>query len=132
MKSIVCGAFIANEKILLVRRAPHRKWSPNLWDLVGGHVEKGEGLDVALVRECEEEVGLTPLAFNPVATLFEHADEERKRPFYVYAIRSWRGQNAELLGTEHSELGWFSAKEVSEIQLALSGYSAVVAEILAS
>jgi 8-oxo-dGTP diphosphatase len=130
MRKIVCAAFLDGEKILLVRRAPHRKWSPNLWDLVGGHVEKGEELDVALVRECQEEVGLTPLAFSLEATLFEDSDDERKRPFHIYAIRSWDGGRAQLLGTEHSELGWFAAREVSDIELALPGYRAVIAEIL--
>ena len=78
MAKIVCAGFVGNGKILLVRRASHRKWSANLWDLVGGHVEKGEGLDEALVRECEEEVGLTPLAFNKVATLYERRTRDRQ------------------------------------------------------
>lgn len=131
MKTIVCAAFIEGEKILLVRRAPHRKWSPHLWDLVGGHVEKGEEQDVALVRECQEEVGLTPLAFSLEATLFEDSDGERKRPFYIYAIRSWEGKMPQLLGTEHSELGWFTARDVIKFDLALPGYRAVITEILA-
>jgi len=131
MKTIVCAAFVEGEKILLVRRAPHRKWSPHLWDLVGGHVENGEELDVALVRECQEEVGLTPLAFSLEATIFEDSDDQRKRPFYIYAIRKWEGQMAQLLGTEHSELGWFTARDVGDIDLALPGYRAVIAEILA-
>ncbi|MGA1834606.1 NUDIX domain-containing protein [Rhizobium wenxiniae] len=50
------------------------------WDLAGGHVEKGEGLDVALVRECQEEVGLTPRAFDHVATLYEDDDPEKNLP----------------------------------------------------
>ncbi|TWF47796.1 NUDIX hydrolase [Neorhizobium alkalisoli] len=132
MKQIVCAAFIEGEKILLVRRAPHRKWSPHLWDLVGGHVEKGEELDVALVRECQEEVGLTPLAFSLEATLLEDHDDHRKQPFYIYTIRSWNGQRAQLLGSEHSELGWFTAHDISNMELALPGYRAVIAEILAS
>ncbi|WP_409457366.1 NUDIX hydrolase [Rhizobium sp.] len=60
MTEIVCAAFIDHGRVLLMRRAVHRKWSANKWDLVGGHVDKGEGLDVALVRECQEEVGLRP------------------------------------------------------------------------
>jgi hypothetical protein len=38
---------------------------------------------------------------------------------------------AQLLGTEHSELGWFTARDVGDIDLALPGYRAVIAEILA-
>lgn len=31
---------------------------PNYWDLFGGHIEKGETPEVALVREVQEELGI--------------------------------------------------------------------------
>jgi len=132
MSKIVCAAFIANEKVLLVKRAPHRKWSANLWDLVGGHVDKGEDIDVALVRECREEVGLQPLAFSHEATLYQDTDRSEKTPFHVYAVRSWNGGAASMLGDEHSELGWFSSRDVETIDLALDGYRPVILQILAA
>jgi len=130
MANIVCAAFIENDKVLLVRRAPHRKWSPERWDRVGGHVDKGERLDVAIVRECQEEVGLTPLVLEHVATLYEDSDLKLKAPFHVYAVRHWQGGTPSLLGTEHSELGWFSRGEVAEIDLALSGYRRLINQML--
>ncbi|WP_023590307.1 NUDIX hydrolase [Streptomyces thermolilacinus] len=39
------------------RRGPHRKLFPDCWDIVGGHVEPGESLLEALVREVAEETG---------------------------------------------------------------------------
>ncbi|MGE7368447.1 NUDIX hydrolase [Neorhizobium sp. NPDC001467] len=126
MSQLVCAMFIEGDKALLVRRAAHRKWSPLLWDMVGGHVEKDEGLDVALVRECQEEVGLTPLAFNLVATLFEEDDRKHKSPFYVYAVRRWDGGRPQLLGTEHSELGWFRRSEIESLDLAMPAYRDVL------
>lgn len=129
MAKIVCGAFVEGGKVLLVRRASHRKWSPNRWDLVGGHVEKGEALDVAIVRECKEEVGLMPLTLEHVTILFE--DEKPKTPFHVYTIRSWEGGAPALLGTEHSELGWFTLGEVGDVELALPSYRPVILQILA-
>lgn len=130
MAKIVCAAFIEQDRVLLVRRAPHRKWGANLWDLVGGHVEKGEALDVALVRECQEEVGLTPLAFNHLATVFEENDNQQKSPFHIYAIPTWAGGAPKLLGTEHSELAWFSSNELSKVNLALEEYRSVVSRAL--
>ena len=130
MAKIVCAAFIEDHRILLVRRAPHRKWSPNRWDLVGGHVDKGERLDIALVRECEEEVGLTPLHYQHVETIFEETDPLQKTPFHVYAIRLWRGGAPQLLGDEHSELGWFTLQDAESIDFALEGYRPIFRQLL--
>ena len=91
---------------------------------------KGEGLDEALVRECEEEVGLTPLAFNKVATLYESRDEKQKSPFHTYAVPLWKGGQASLLGTEHSELGWFGREDLEAMELAMPEYRSVILQML--
>jgi 8-oxo-dGTP diphosphatase len=129
MAEIVCAAFIDHGRVLLVRRAAHRRRSANKWDLVGGHVEKGEGLDVALVRECQEEVGLTPRAFD-YATLYEDDDRKKRSPFHIFRVPVWDGGNARLLGHEHSELGWFAADGFLEAELAFDAYRDVVLPLL--
>jgi len=52
---------IINDKgdILLQQRSKEKKLWPNKWDVtVGGHVKSGELGRQALIRECEEELGL--------------------------------------------------------------------------
>ena len=53
---VVVGCFILNDKgeILLVKSY---KW-PGKWVVMGGHIEWGERIAEACVRECKEEVGL--------------------------------------------------------------------------
>lgn len=126
MAEIVCAAFYENDRVLFVRRAAHREWGANLWDLVGGHVDDGETLDIALVRECQEEVGLTPLASRELTTLYESDDCKQKSPFHIYAVPTWSGGRPQLLGTEHSQLAWFSADEIADLDLALEGYRPLV------
>ncbi|CAM5588150.1 Nudix hydrolase domain-containing protein OS=Streptomyces griseomycini OX=66895 GN=FHS37_001234 PE=4 SV=1 [Streptomyces griseomycini] len=53
------GAVIldGNGRAFAQRRAPDRRLFPDCWDVVGGHVEPGESLLGALVREVAEETG---------------------------------------------------------------------------
>ncbi len=49
----------SGEKILLSRRAPSQKFWPNYWHCVSGSLEKGETPQQALLRETEEEIGIS-------------------------------------------------------------------------
>ncbi|MFI3239462.1 MAG: NUDIX domain-containing protein, partial [Bacteroidales bacterium] len=46
--------------ILLQKRSARKDIQPNKWDTsVGGHIDLGESVDIALKRETAEELGLT-------------------------------------------------------------------------
>lgn len=85
---------------------------------------------MALVRECHEEVRLTPRAFDLVTTLYEDKDSAKKTPFHIFRVPIWDGGSAKLLGTEHSELGWFGLQDMLKLQPAFPGYWDVVAPLL--
>ncbi len=78
---VVVGAVVldARGRVLLVRRG--RPPGAGSWSLPGGHVEPGESLDAAIVREVLEETAVRarvvcPLGVVPVA-----------RDGYLYSIR---------------------------------------------
>lgn len=53
------GALIqdARGRVYVHRRTPDRRLLPGTWDIVGGHVERGETPTEALAREIHEETG---------------------------------------------------------------------------
>src|SRR5437667_5927330 len=55
MTDIVNGLLLRNGAVLLARRSAGRQAYPNRWSFPGGHVEAGESLDDALIRELREE-----------------------------------------------------------------------------
>jgi 8-oxo-dGTP diphosphatase len=48
-----------NGELLLLKGAPHKRLWANLYNGIGGHVEQGESIRDAALREIKEEVGLT-------------------------------------------------------------------------
>jgi 8-oxo-dGTP diphosphatase len=117
MEECACAIFVRNGRILLGRRSPHLLSCPNCWDVIGGHVEEGETVEHALVREAEEEVGLTPTCFVPAGRM------DRGAVYHFYFVLDWRGGEPSLRGDEHTELRWFTRVEASALDpLALPEY----------
>jgi 8-oxo-dGTP diphosphatase len=100
-------------KVLLGLRAPSKKVWPRHWDTIGGRVEDGESLDEALIREVQEEVGVTPAQFRLITTVRESQPEIHGDALHhVYAVTGWHGRDPANVSDEHTELKWFSISEM--------------------
>ena len=108
--------------VLLARRAQHRTAYPDRWSFPGGHVEPGEALDAALIRECQEEIGITPVAFTPVGTIRDPNDED-PATYHMFSVTTWDGGEPVLIGDEHTSLRWFAPETAATLkELALGAY----------
>lgn len=58
MTEVVAALIWDNGRFLACQRPAH-KARGLLWEFVGGKVEPGEGWEAALIRECQEELGVT-------------------------------------------------------------------------
>jgi len=76
---VVAGYIIHKNKILLIQ---HKKL--DLWLPVGGHIEKDETPDDALLREIKEEVGIDVEILNYISFPIEgNTKKNLSSPFYV-------------------------------------------------
>lgn len=111
---IAAAALVRDGSVLLGHRHPQRRWYPDCWDLVGGHVETGETPAEAVVRECLEELGITIHDPAPVRITIDDPTLD----MHAFLVTGWSGEPANLAPDEHDALGWFTASELSDLSLA--------------
>src|SRR5215211_3950590 len=112
---VVAGLIIQSQRILLGQRSATREFYPDVWDVFGGHMEPGEGQEQTLVRELQEELGITPAEWTFVETLTEPSAQ---LTVHLYLVTAWHGMPANLQPEEHSAIGWFSLAEAIGLPLA--------------
>jgi mutator protein MutT len=86
-----------------------RRFGAGKWNGVGGKVEPGETVSQAAVRECQEEIGVTPINPQLIGELhfFDLPDVEHY--CYVYAATDWHGEPRE---TEEMRPQWFKENDI--------------------
>ncbi len=100
-------------RLFLARRAPGAGHG-GLWELPGGKVEPGEGPEAALAREIGEELGVGLEIIGP-SRRYDSALGDRAIAFIVFPSRF---SGPPVLGLSHDELGFFTAAQARELELA--------------
>lgn len=101
--------FNPENKILLVRLT----YYPNTWTFVGGGVEKREEPKEAILRECQEEVGIKLNEVEFIKTLeFNH--EYKKDTVFVYKSRI-ENLTFKIDNKEIAEAGWFDLNNLPKM-----------------
>ncbi|HEY3876097.1 MAG TPA: NUDIX domain-containing protein [Candidatus Kapabacteria bacterium] len=118
------AVILKNAKLLLVKRSSSRAFYPGIWDLPGGHHEKGETGIQCLQRELFEELGIKSYSEKFLMTC-----EIGGLTINVFIVEEWDGEPANLQRSEHEELKWVTVSEARERTALLPEYSSVWSEI---
>jgi mutator protein MutT len=119
------GALLVRDpdEILFGLRAPWKKAWAGHWDAIGGHVEDGEGPLDALVREVQEEIGVTPTDFELLESVPESRPDLHGQSIHeIYAVTAWSGGDPTNACDEHTEIRWFPVAALPALKLAGAGY----------
>ena len=101
-------------QIVMQIRDPERyAWSGAA--LPGGHIEAGESLHAAVVREVFEETGLAISHPRLVGMTHWHTKEGIRYLVFLYRTSDFTG---EIRSTEEGEIKWVSRKDLPKLDLA--------------
>lgn len=120
-KITVCGLGYKMEegvrKIFLARRAATKKFLPNKFELVGGHVElEDKSLEEALKREVREEMGAEIVVEDLAGEFLYFNDTQNSQSIEViYWMRFVDEAQVKLNQEDHSEFVWVSEEEMDNL-----------------
>ena len=104
---------LENGKVVLQYRSPEKNhWSG--YAFPGGHIEEGESLVESVIREIEEETGLT--IFNPQLAAVKNWQLENGTRYIVFCYKAteFTGQ---LRSSEEGEVSWVEKDQLEKLDL---------------
>lgn len=112
MKTKTCTLLFLRRDDQILLAMKKRGFGANLWNGVGGKVDNGETIEEALVRECQEEIGVTPTSYRKVAEhdfLNDAASDPWQQLVHVYFCDVWQGEPTE---SEEMAPQWFNIADI--------------------
>ncbi len=109
MIEVVAALIWDDDKFLICQRPAHRG-NPLLWEFVGGKVEPGETKEQALVRECQEELGITIRVGEAfIDVVHQYPDNIVHLTLFKAAIVEGVPQKL-----EHNDIQWITPAEIPQ------------------
>lgn len=104
--------FLRNEDSILLAMKK-RGFGVNKWNGVGGKIEENETPSLAAIRECKEEIGVTPEFLADAGTLKFSFPSDGSSPMNtevrVFTCTHWKGEPHE---TEEMRPQWFKINSI--------------------
>ena len=106
----VVAALIWNQNRFLACQRPAHKARGLLWEFVGGKVEAGETKEQALIRECQEELGVT-VDVGDIFMQLIHQYPDLTVELTLFHARIASGTPKML---EHHDIRWITVDEIDQ------------------
>lgn len=110
MTEVVAALIKKDDKFLICQR-PKNKARGLLWEFVGGKVEKCEGKQQALARECKEELNLDITVHEEFCVVMHEYPDITVR---LTVFNATANDEPQLL--EHNALKWITADETDNFE----------------
>jgi mutator protein MutT len=110
---VVAAAVIDAAGRVLIAQRPQGKYLAGGWEFPGGKLEPGERPEQTLIRELQEELGITISTPRPLIRV-QHAYDFGEVLIDMWVVRHYTGQPA---GLDNQALRWVSQEELEAVEL---------------
>ncbi len=108
---VVAALIWDQDRFLICQRPPH-KARGMLWEFVGGKVDPGETKEEALIRECQEELGITLVVGDVfMEVLHAYPDLTVRLTLFNATIAAGTPQLK-----EHVDIRWITVAEIPQYE----------------
>jgi 8-oxo-dGTP diphosphatase len=112
MVLVAAAALVDADGRVLICQRPEGKQLAGLWEFPGGKVEKGETPEACLIRELDEELGITVRHACLAPFVFaSHEYESFHLLMPLYLVRRWEGL---VTAKEHKALAWVKPNQLTD------------------
>ncbi len=107
MIEVAAAIIYKNGKFLICQR-PKGKALEYLWEFPGGKIEPGETAEKCLIRECQEELGVT------IGNIVRLDEITYPYPDFKVQLTFFKAEIAhgEIKNIEHDELAWITYQDI--------------------
>lgn len=107
-KTVIAQLINRRGEFCFVRQAADKQDAGQFVSPIGGHVSAGETDDEALIRECQEECGITPIKYKLIGTtIYNREVIGRKENHYFVVYEIYTDQDP-VLNHESIEFKWMT------------------------
>ncbi|HMY01358.1 MAG TPA: 8-oxo-dGTP diphosphatase MutT, partial [Agitococcus sp.] len=126
MLNVVAAVIHNSHGQLLLAQRPLHKHQGGLWEFAGGKVDAGETAEQALVRELQEELGITATQYRSLLTVEHHYPDKSVR-LNVFRVTAFDG---EAHGAEGQPIAWVKPENLYDYQFPAANVPILKAAVL--
>lgn len=126
MLNVVAAVIHNSQGQLLLAQRPLHKHQGGLWEFAGGKVDAGETAEQALVRELQEELGITATQYRPLLTVEHHYPDKSVR-LNVFRVTAFE---EEAHGAEGQPIAWVKPENLHDYQFPAANTPILKAAVL--
>lgn len=102
-----------DDKVLLLRRY-QTGWMDGYYALPAGHIDGNETFSTAMIREANEEIGVTIAPQDLEFVNMTHHFSDKEYVYVVFTAKKWEGEPKNMEPNKCDDLQWFPVDDLPD------------------